>query len=106
MGLLTSLYSILNRYTNQKDIVIGTPIAGRTTVDLENQIGLYVNTLAIRTQFDSNASFDDLFQKVKETTLEAYEHQIYPFNGNPYKLTKPAGSKYTDKLFDNGINPY
>ncbi|MGV3610690.1 MAG: amino acid adenylation domain-containing protein [Fluviicola sp.] len=80
MGLLAGLYGLLSRYTNQEDIIVGTPIAGRTSIELENQIGLYLNTLALRTQFSMEDSFSALFAKVKETTLNAYDHQLYPFD--------------------------
>jgi amino acid adenylation domain-containing protein len=80
IGLLAGLKGLLYRYTNQEDIIVGTPIAGRTILELENQIGLYVNTLALRTQFSGTDSFNDLFSRVKETTLEAYDHQLYPFD--------------------------
>jgi len=80
MGLLATVKVLLYRYTNQKDIVIGSPIAGREHVDLQNQIGFYVNTLALRTQFEGTASFKELLANVKDVTLGAFEHQIYPFD--------------------------
>nr|WP_315221843.1 non-ribosomal peptide synthetase [uncultured Flavobacterium sp.] len=80
MGLLTAVKVLLFRYSNHKDIVIGSPIAGREHVDLQNQIGFYVNTLALRTQFEADDSFKELLTKVKEVTLGAYEHQIFPFD--------------------------
>nr|WP_315254431.1 non-ribosomal peptide synthetase [uncultured Flavobacterium sp.] len=80
MGLLATVKVLLYRYTNQNDIVIGSPIAGREHADLNNQIGLYVNTLALRTQFDGEISFKELLANVKQVTLDAYEHQIYPFD--------------------------
>ena len=80
MGLLTLVKILLYRYTGQGDIIIGSPIAGREHADLVNQIGFYVNILALRTQFDGEDSFKELLQKVKQTTLSAYEHQIYPFD--------------------------
>ena len=80
MGLLATVKVLLYRYTNQKDIVIGSPIAGREHIDLQNQIGFYVNTLALRTQFEGAASFKELLANVKDVTLGAYEHQIYPFD--------------------------
>jgi amino acid adenylation domain-containing protein len=80
MGLLATVKVLLYRYTDQKDIVIGSPIAGREHVDLQNQIGFYVNTLALRTQFEGAASFKEVLANVKDVTLGAYEHQIYPFD--------------------------
>ncbi|MDH4471662.1 MAG: amino acid adenylation domain-containing protein [Fluviicola sp.] len=80
MGLLSSINALLYKYTNQTDITIGSPIAGRDKVELENQIGFYVNTLALRTEFDADDSFIQLMDRVKTLTLEAYEHQFYPFD--------------------------
>ncbi|MCB2411215.1 non-ribosomal peptide synthetase, partial [Hymenobacter lucidus] len=80
MGLLTTVNALLYRYTNQEDIILGSPIAGRDHADLQDQIGFYVNTLALRTQFKGDNSFRQLFENVKRTTLGAYEHQVYPFD--------------------------
>lgn len=80
MGLLTCWNILLHRYTDKNDIVLGTPIAGRDHIDLENQIGFYVNTIALRNQVNPNDNFVDLFNKVKNSTLDAYAHQMYPFD--------------------------
>ena len=80
MGLLASVKALLFRYTGQEDIVIGTSIASREHPDLENQIGFYVNTLPLRTRFDGGGSFLDLLAHVKQVTVGAYEHQVYPFD--------------------------
>ncbi|WP_459209772.1 non-ribosomal peptide synthetase [Aquimarina rhabdastrellae] len=80
MGLLTVSKILLYKYTGETDIVIGNPIAGRDHSDLENQIGVYINTLALRSDIDPNNSFIELFEKIKETTLKSLEHQMYPFD--------------------------
>lgn len=80
MGLLAAVNAVLYRCTNQQDIIIGSPIAGRDHIDLEGQIGFYVNTLALRTRFSGKDSYCELLQKVKEVTIGAYEHQVYPFD--------------------------
>ncbi|PWV46106.1 non-ribosomal peptide synthetase [Chitinophaga sp. S165] len=80
MGLLAAVKVLLHRYTGQEDLLVGTPVAGREHADLENQIGFYVNTLAIRTIIDNECSFSQLLDTVKNTTLEAYAHQDYPFD--------------------------
>ncbi|MCB2380547.1 amino acid adenylation domain-containing protein, partial [Hymenobacter sp. BT635] len=79
-GLLAVVKGVLHRYTGQEDIIIGSPIAGREHADLEEQIGFYVNTLALRTQFSHQDSFEGLFERVKDTTLGAFQHQVYPFD--------------------------
>ncbi len=80
MGLISVVKILLYKYSNQKDIIIGTPIAGREHTLLQDQIGVYINTLALRTKFENDDSFETLLKKVKETTLSAYEHQSYPFD--------------------------
>jgi amino acid adenylation domain-containing protein len=80
MGLLAAVNTLLYRYTNQHDIIIGTSIASREHADLENQIGFYVNTLALRTQFKGEDSYRELLNNIKQVTLDAYEHQAYPFD--------------------------
>ncbi len=80
MGLLAAVNSILYRYSNQQDIIIGTPIAGRPHSDLHDQIGFFVTTQALRTRFSGSDSFRQLLSNVKEVTLGAFEHQVYPFD--------------------------
>ncbi len=80
MGLL-SLWSILfHKYTSQKDIVIGSPVAGREHADLVDQIGFYINTLVHRNEVDPKASFDAFFETVKKNVLSSFDHQQYPFD--------------------------
>ncbi|WDF58187.1 amino acid adenylation domain-containing protein [Flavobacterium sp. KACC 22758] len=80
MTLMAGINALLSRYTGQQDIIVGSPIAGREHSDLENQIGLYLNTLAFRTQMDKNFNFLDLVRHEKEIILGGYEHQGYPFD--------------------------
>ncbi|WP_408025052.1 condensation domain-containing protein, partial [Tenacibaculum sediminilitoris] len=80
IGAVSLVKMLLYRYTGTKDIVIGTPISGRVHPDLENQIGFYLNTLVLRDQLSSDMSYENLLSKVRETCLEAYEHQLYPFD--------------------------
>ncbi len=78
--LLSVVKALFYRYTGQDDIVIGTPVLGREQACLQNQIGLYLNTLALRTSLKNTDSFETLLVKVKETVIDAQEHQIYPFD--------------------------
>jgi amino acid adenylation domain-containing protein len=80
MGLVTAVNALLYRYTGQEDIILGTAVAGREHADLEDQIGFYVNTLALRTRFSGTDTYTDLLSKVKEVTLDAYKYQVYPFD--------------------------
>ncbi|MBF0242512.1 MAG: amino acid adenylation domain-containing protein [Desulfamplus sp.] len=79
--LLTALIkTLIYRYTGQEDIIIGTPIASRTHTDLENQIGLYINMLALRDNVSAKDDFDSFLSRVRKTSTEAFEYQIYPFD--------------------------
>ncbi|WP_237732407.1 condensation domain-containing protein, partial [Flavobacterium sp. UGB4466] len=80
MGLLASWKVLLYRYTSQQDIIIGSPVAGRDHADLENQIGFYVNTLALRNKVNPEESFHEFYQALKENTLKSYSHLMYPFD--------------------------
>ncbi len=71
---------LLYKYTNQVDIILGSPVAGRNHELLENQVGFYINTLPLRTLFDENQDFNELLSQVKNTVLEAFDHQAYPFD--------------------------
>ncbi len=80
MGLLATAKGLLYQYTGEKDIVIGNPIAGREHADLENQIGVYINSLALRNQIDPSNNFVQLYDQIRTNTLKALEHQMYPFD--------------------------
>ncbi|PTX61368.1 amino acid adenylation domain-containing protein [Kordia periserrulae] len=80
MGYLASLNAMFYHYTGQKDIVIGSIVSGREHTDIENQIGLYGNTIVLRNQVDETQTFNQLFDQVKQTTLDAFSHETYPFD--------------------------
>ncbi|MBD2529847.1 amino acid adenylation domain-containing protein [Nostoc flagelliforme FACHB-838] len=79
MTLLAAFKVLLYRYTQQEDIIVGTPIANRNRAEIEGLIGFFVNTLVLRTNFSNNTSFRKLLQQVREVTLGAYAHQDLPF---------------------------
>ncbi len=79
MVLLAAFQMVLSRWSGQQDIVIGTPIAGRTHRQTENLIGFFVNMLALRTDVSGDPSFRALVRRVKEVALAAYAHQDLPF---------------------------
>jgi amino acid adenylation domain-containing protein len=78
--VLLALYNIfLAKITNQEDIIIGTPVAGRRHEDLEKITGMFVNTLALR-NFPSGArTVSNLLTDIRKRTLDAFENQEYPF---------------------------
>jgi hypothetical protein len=80
MQLLTATNALFYRYTAQNDIVLGSPVAGRSDEYLESQIGMYINTLPLRTKLEVGETLQTLLLKVKESTLNAYEHEEYPFD--------------------------
>jgi amino acid adenylation domain-containing protein len=79
MALLSVFQVLLGRYTQQDNILIGTPTAGRNDVELENLIGFFVNTLILRADLDPDSSFRDVLRQARATTLEALAHQDMPF---------------------------
>lgn len=79
MTLMAAFNALLYRYTGQKDILVGTLLAGRTRVQLEELIGLFTNTLVLRTKIAGDLSFMDLLEQTREKTLGAFEHQEMPF---------------------------
>ncbi|WP_291286915.1 non-ribosomal peptide synthetase [Flavobacterium sp.] len=86
MTLMAGINALLYRYTNQNTIILGTPIAGREHPELENQLGLFLNTLAIKTQIIGTDRFSDLLDQQKKTLIDAYEHQNYAFSTLVNKL--------------------
>ena len=80
MTLLATLKILLYLYTGETDIVVGIPISGREHADLEPQIGYFLNTLPLYTQFAEEDTFLQLLAKVKDVSLGAFEHQLYPFD--------------------------
>jgi amino acid adenylation domain-containing protein len=79
MALLAGWQLLLARWSGQDDVVVGTPVAGRTRVETEGLIGFFVNTLALRARTDADAPFRALLARTRETTLGAYQHQEVPF---------------------------
>ncbi|HEX3525463.1 MAG TPA: amino acid adenylation domain-containing protein, partial [Thermoanaerobaculia bacterium] len=70
---------LLSRYSQETDIVMGSPIAGRVHRDVEPLIGFFVNTLVLRSDLSGNPRFVDLLESSKQTILDAYAHQHAPF---------------------------
>ncbi|HJT57689.1 MAG TPA: amino acid adenylation domain-containing protein, partial [Ktedonobacteraceae bacterium] len=79
MTLLAAFQVLLARYSGQRDISVGTPIANRTQAELEDLIGFFVNTLVLRADLSGNPPFEQLLQQVREVCLGAYAHQDVPF---------------------------
>ncbi|MBW4454436.1 MAG: amino acid adenylation domain-containing protein [Nostoc indistinguendum CM1-VF10] len=86
MTLLAAFKVLLYRYTQQEDIIVGTPIANRNRAEIEWLIGFFVNTLVVRTNLGNNPTFREFLQQVREVTLGAYAHQDLPFEKLVEKL--------------------
>ncbi|NLW45808.1 MAG: amino acid adenylation domain-containing protein, partial [Firmicutes bacterium] len=80
-ALLVSIYSIMiNRYSGQNDLVIGSLVAGRSHHDLENMIGMFNNFLPIRINLKNENRFDEFLKNANRSLLDAYENQDYPYD--------------------------
>lgn len=79
MILLSVFHVFLSRYTGQNDMIIGTPVSGRTHASLDPLIGCFINTLALRTVSNGENCFIDVFERIKQESLEAFKHQDVPF---------------------------
>ncbi|MET0341935.1 MAG: amino acid adenylation domain-containing protein [Polyangiales bacterium] len=79
MVLLAGFKLMLSRYTAQDDVLVGTPVRGRSMPETENLLGFFVNTLVLRTDVAGAPSFVELLGRVRATVLDAFSHQEMPF---------------------------
>ncbi|MDT5296241.1 MAG: hypothetical protein QOJ76_3121, partial [Acidobacteriota bacterium] len=98
MTLLAAFQILLCRYSEQTDVVVGSPVANRNRREIEGLIGFFANTLVLRTSLDGNPSFKELLGRVRETALGAYMHQDVPFEKLVEEL-QPERSKGYQPLF-------
>jgi amino acid adenylation domain-containing protein len=80
MTLLAAYQVLLGRYARQREVVVGTPVAGRNRAETEGLIGFFVNMLAMRGDLSGNPTFKELVRRVREVALGAYVHQDLPFD--------------------------
>jgi condensation domain-containing protein len=98
MILLAAFGATLHYHAQQTDILVGTPIANRQQAEVENLIGLFLNTLVLRIDLDGDPSFRELLRRVREVSLGAYAHQDLPFEKLVEEL-RPDRSSSRNPLF-------
>jgi len=79
VSLLALFATLLGRYSGQDDLVIGTPFAGRNRTELESMVGYFINPLALRIDLSGDPTFEQLIERARTTTLEAFAHADVPY---------------------------
>jgi fengycin family lipopeptide synthetase D len=99
MVLLAVFNIVLSKYSSQEDVIVGSPVSGRPHADLHHSIGMFVNTIALRNHCSKHLSFSQFLEQLRDTTLEAFQHQHYPFEEliTSLKLTRDLSR---NPLFD------
>lgn len=89
MILLSGVMILLSKYSRQYDIMVGTPVSGRCHKNIENMVGMFVNTVVLRGQPDKDKTIVDFLEEIREICLKAYENQEYPFEELVDKINLP-----------------
>ena len=98
MTMFAAFLALLHGLSGQEDIVTGTGIANRRRPELDDQLGMIINTVLLRTDLSGDPTFADLLERVRETCLDAYTHQDMPFEKLVHRL-RPARSLDHSPLF-------
>jgi amino acid adenylation domain-containing protein len=93
MTLLAALQALLSRHTGQRDVSVGTDVAGRGRDGLEGLIGFFINILVLRTDLSGDPTFKELLARVRETCLGAYAHQDVPYDKLVGELRAAQGGR-------------
>lgn len=99
MVMLSTFMLLLNKYSQQEDIIIGTPVSGRTHVDTQSMLGMFVNTLAIKGKIISDETFEQLMIRIKDKCLMAYDNQEYQYEDLVDEVVK-GSDRSRNPLFD------
>ncbi|MFE5437441.1 condensation domain-containing protein, partial [Bacillus cereus] len=103
MVFLSAFSVLLSRLSRQEDLIVGTPIAGRTHTETEPLIGCFVNKLALSIDLSEKPTFVDLLKRVRRVCLDAYAHQEMSFE-KLVEIIKPERSLSRNPIFDVMIN--
>ncbi|MTE17005.1 non-ribosomal peptide synthase/polyketide synthase [Nocardia aurantiaca] len=103
MLMHAALAVLLSRLSGQSDIVIGTPVGGRGARELDDLIGMFVNTLPLRTEIDGRLSFRELAHRVRDADLAAFAHGDVPFE-QLVEVLNPARSQSRHPLFQVALS--
>lgn len=95
MVLLSAFKVLMQRFSGQDDIVVGTPMVNRNRVEIESLIGFFLNNLALRSDLSGNPTFRELVDRIRNTTLNAYSHQEVPFERVVQLIDPPRDLSYT-----------
>ena len=105
MSILAAFNTLLHRHTGQEDIIVGTPVAGRARSETQNVIGLFLNTVALRTDVSGNPTFEELLKRVRRVTVDALTYQDLPFEKLVMEL-QPERSLSRTPLFQVLLNMF
>lgn len=92
MGLLAVLNVLLSRYSGMTDIVVGSPVVNREPIETERLIGIFINTLALRTDLSGDPTFLELLDRVRHSALAAFENRQVPFAALVEALAPPRST--------------
>ncbi len=95
MTMMGAFATLLFRYTGQEDISLGSPVANRLRQEFEPLIGFFVNTLVMRTDLSGDPTFYEVVERVRQTSLEAQDHQEVPFDMLVEELRPPRDVSHT-----------
>ncbi len=95
---LAAFKLLLHRYTGATDISVGTPVSGRTQAEIEPLVGVFINSLILRSDLSGDPTFEELLGRVRDTALQAIEHQDLPFE-NLVRALKPERDPGRNPLF-------
>ncbi|MBR6034267.1 MAG: amino acid adenylation domain-containing protein [Clostridia bacterium] len=110
MIMLSVYYILLYKYTSQTDIIVGTPIINRNFPELHDIIGMFVNSLPLRTNIDSSLAFKDFLNNIRTISLESFTYQYYPIDNIMKKINQSTNGKNSSVfdtmfVFQNEIYP-